>query len=378
MALFHDLGPLEQRAAREEVSRQETVVRGLLLDVVRRSTAFLFVLLLTSSIALLAAGVHFKYHAPLLFLALIAFLLGLLCLGMIFLINRALLVRLVVNFAWLRFKILDSQVDTGSLNAPPPDMPKSQRLAVAFGYAALIFWVLGATLGVSAFAGNFPAKIAHSNRQNTESTAVPEHHESKGLQAPANQSALALADEIGIGVLAAGLIQAGALIWTILLARKTAQRQLRAYVGPDTADLVSGSVVNPPNPARADEPGAVLICKNTGQTPAYKVRIHAQVAVIEPKSESSLVVPQLQAGQYSTLGTNVVSRNLPVLGRNLTAQEIADIHKGVRAIYLYGRVEYLDTFNKRRFTAFRLFYTGAWPLTGPAGMTFAAQGNDAD
>jgi hypothetical protein len=64
--------------------------------------------------------------------------------------------------------------------------------------------------------------------------------------------------------------------------------------------------------------------------------------------------------------------------RDLTAGEIADIQTGVKAIYLFGRIEYRDAFKKDRFTTFRMLYSGVWPLTASAGLNFAVQGNEAD
>ena len=147
---------------------------------------------------------------------------------------------------------------------------------------------------------------------------------------------------------------------------------------PDTYDLISGTAVNPPIPAKVDEPFCVLVCKNAGQTPAYNVRVYAQLSVIEPKNESTLIVPPLQAGMYSVLGPNVGMRSPRSLNRNLTAGEIADIRTGMKAIYLFGRIEYRDAFKKNRFTTFRMMYSGVWPLTAPAGLNFALQGNEAD
>jgi len=377
MALFRDLDRLEKRGAREEVIRQQTFVSALLLDVGRRSVTFLFLLLLVGSIALLVAGAHYAYQTSLFVVALICFLLGLLCIGILFAINHQMLARFAVSVAWFKFRILDSQIDAALLNSPPANLPKGQHFAVAFGYAAFALWVLGATVSVAAFTVGIPAKIAHVTLQKTGGVPATQRRESPTIQ-PSVPRSLTLADEIGIGVLAAGFIQAGALIWTILLARRTAQRQLRAYVCPDTADLVSGTAINPPVPAQANDPAVVLMCKNTGQTPAYKVRVYAQLAVIEPKNESTLIAPQLREGQYSTLGTNVTSRNTPRLDHTLTVQETTDIRAGAKAIYLYGRIEYLDVFKHKHFTTFRLMYSGVWPLTAPAGMSFAAQGNEAN
>jgi hypothetical protein len=295
----------------------------------------------------------------------------------LFAINHQLLIGLAVSFAWFRFKLLDSQIDTALLNSPPASFPRSQRLAVASGYAAFALWVLGATLSVAAFTVGLPAKTAYATPQKTEATLGTQYRDTAPTQSPLRyQASLSLPDKIAFGALAVGLAQAIALIWTVLLARSTARRQLRAFVVPETFDLLSGAVLNPPQPAYADDPAVNLVIKNRGQTPAYKVRTHAQLSVIAPNAESSLVVPPLQPGQYSILGPNVGSTIFRRLSRNLTVEEIADIRTGAKAIYLYGRIEYIDAFKRRRFTTFRIRYSGQWPLTALSGMNFATEGND--
>jgi len=378
VALFRDLNQADKQAVGQEVVRRENVVSQLMLDVVRRAVTFLFLLLIASAVALLVAGAHYAYHASLFILALICFLLGLVCVGILLAINHQTLVGLVLGFAWFKFRILDSQIDTAVLNSPPPNLPKIQRLAMASGYAAFLLWVLGAGTGVAAFSVGIPTNTARVSPQSTGAVAVPQQHGFPTSRPPWNQAPMPLADEVALGALLVGLAQAVALIWTVLLARSTARRQLRAYVGPETFDLLSGTAIQPPVPAKADEPGCIVVCRNAGQTPAYDVRLHAEITVIEPKNENSLVFPPLQPALYSVLGPNVSMNSPRNLSRNLTAGEIAEIRTGARAIYVFGRIEYRDAFKKSHFTTFRMRYSGLWPLTAPASLTFAAQGNEAN
>jgi hypothetical protein len=376
VALFRDLSASDQHAVGQEVIRRENIVSSLMLDVTRRAVTFLFLLLLASGITLLGAGAHYAYHASLFLLALICFLLGLLCVGVLFAINHQTLFGLVIGYAWFKFRVLDSQVDTAVLNSPPPSLPKIQRLAIASGYAAFTLWVLGAVVGVAAFTVGI--REYTTNVRLKEPTAVSAAQRREPPQLPPSRASFTLPDEIALGALTVGLAQAIALIWTVWLAGRTAQRQLRAYVVPETYDLLSGAVLNPPQPAYANDPAVELVIKNTGQTPAYKVRTHAQLSVIAANAESSLIVPPMQLEQYSILGPNVSSRIFRRLNRNLTPQEIAGIQTGAMAIYLYGRTEYVDAFKRRRFTTFRMRYSGQWPLTAVSGMNFATEGNDGD
>ena len=83
---------------------------------------------------------------------------------------------------------------------------------------------------------------------------------------------------------------------------------------------------------------------------------------------------------YSVLGPNVGSTSRRWYNRALTPAEITDIQNGVKAIYLYGRIEYRDAFKsrKKRFTTFRLHYVGLFPPASPSAFTFSTNGNDAD
>lgn len=65
-------------------------------------------------------------------------------------------------------------------------------------------------------------------------------------------------------------------------------------------------------------------------------------------------------------------------GRSLTTNELEDIEKRVRSIYLHGCIEYKDAFNKKRYTDFCLSYSGTFPH--PKGMifSFCEKGNKAN
>ncbi|MGA2858354.1 MAG: hypothetical protein ABSE40_15895 [Candidatus Sulfotelmatobacter sp.] len=53
---------------------------------------------------------------------------------------------------------------------------------------------------------------------------------------------------------------------TLRVMRESAERQLRAYVLPDNAGILDGTMLNPPQPARAYVPGVIMLIKNSGQT----------------------------------------------------------------------------------------------------------------
>ena len=87
--------------------------------------------------------------------------------------------------------------------------------------------------------------------------------------------------------------------------------------------------------------------------------------------------PQLEERFSSTLSAGGTFNKSLWFDRPLTPTEIADIANGVRAIYLYGRIEYQDAFKKRRFTNFRHHYMGQFPPLPDAIVNFSDEGNDA-
>lgn len=169
-------------------------------------------------------------------------------------------------------------------------------------------------------------------------------------------------------------------IFTLLLVWETAssnKRSLRAYVFAENLGLWEGTMLAPPQPALANIPGVSVVFKNSGQTPAYKVVSWAQVAVIEPINEHTLVVPALENKFSNTLGSDGTFSKEIWFNRALTANEIADIAIGVRAIYFYGRIEYQDVFKGKLHSNFRVFYRGAFPPPKGVLFSFSDKGNDA-
>jgi len=176
----------------------------------------------------------------------------------------------------------------------------------------------------------------------------------------------------------AGLIQAAALIFTIFVLVRTSRRQLRAYVLPESSGLYEGTMLTPPIPAHAGEPGVMLLFKNSGQTPAYQYVSWAQIAVIEPANAHTLVVPPLQLQFPATIGAGGTISKALWLGRPLTVAEIADVGIGTKLIFVYGRIEYRDTFRRKRWANFRLQYGGLFPPPPNILFNFSEGGNDSN
>ncbi len=204
----------------------------------------------------------------------------------------------------------------------------------------------------------------------------PAQDEKKRNAEPDNE--WTLAQTIAAVAVVVGFLQFVMLVLTWFIMRKTANQQLRAYIFPDNVMLGDGTMLSPPQHDRADWPGIVLSFKNSGKTPAYKVRSWAEMHVIMQTQESKLIIPDVKDKSPHPLGANGSSSKSFWFDRPLTPHEIADISKGSRAIYVQGRIEYIDAFKKERYTNFRLFYTGPFPPPPGTLFSFCDSGNEAN
>jgi hypothetical protein len=205
------------------------------------------------------------------------------------------------------------------------------------------------------------------------------------LSLPSEQSqnispSWSLSDKIAVIASVVAFLQFVALVWTVMVMIFNGRRQLRAYLAVDTVGIFEGNMVSPPQPARVNTPGIAMFIKNYGQTPAYKVVSMARIAVIPVIDETlSLVLPaQLEQRFATTLSAGSTFNKALWFDRPLTLNEIADIATGVRAIYAYGRIEYVDAFKKYRVSNFRLHYTGQFPPLPNAVLSISDKGNDAN
>jgi hypothetical protein len=189
-----------------------------------------------------------------------------------------------------------------------------------------------------------------------------------------------LSEKIAVIASIVAFLQFAALVWTVVVMILNGRRQLRAYLAPENVGILEGNMLSPPQSARANVPGIGMLIKNCGQTPAYKVATWARIAVITVDNEAlSLVLPdRLEERFTNTLSADSTFSKSLWFDRPLTANEITDIATGARAIYLYGRIEYVDAFKKSRFTNFRFHYIGQFPPLPDAVLLFSDKGNDAN
>jgi|WetSurMetagenome_2_1015567.scaffolds.fasta_scaffold146597_1 hypothetical protein len=179
----------------------------------------------------------------------------------------------------------------------------------------------------------------------------------------------------------ATLLLAIAAVAQFELTRRTAQRQLRAYVSVDTTTIIDGTNLAPPPPIdRTDQPGIWIVIKNAGSTPANRVIHWGTMDVSTLDRENTFAAPKKMVTSPTSyiLPGGACTKGL-WLNRQLSEQEKTDIRAGSRAIYVYGAIEYVDVFKRKRRTEYRLKYSGSpWPPLGNnAALSFCDTGNHA-
>lgn len=164
------------------------------------------------------------------------------------------------------------------------------------------------------------------------------------------------------------------------ISRRTAMRQLRAYLFIDQFVILDGKTMNPPVSDYDNHPTIHLSLRNTGETPAHDV-FHALRLEVRPVHEERLIqVPEVAKASRSYVARNGTVNKRAELGRQMAPQETAGLQAGSHAIYVIGRVEYVDAFKRKRFVNYRLKWTGAYPPPNDntQQMLFCDEGNDAN
>jgi hypothetical protein len=160
-----------------------------------------------------------------------------------------------------------------------------------------------------------------------------------------------LSDKIALIAVVVGFSQFVALIWTAYVMRASAQRQLRAYVHISDPTRVG---------VHQDAPEFSFLVKNFGQTPARK----GTFWYVTDKGNYHKVSgfkkpPGVGIGQFelAPLGTiTITGANSTEPKVRLTGEEMTEFQGGTFALFVFGEFAYIDVFNKRRTTKFRLRY----------------------
>jgi hypothetical protein len=128
-------------------------------------------------------------------------------------------------------------------------------------------------------------------------------------------------------------------------AEKTARRQLRAYISVLNGDvrLVNG------------EGGIIGVraqikIKNFGQTPAYRSVAWAAVRVLDAETTDFSMKKGDIPVSWSVMGpgAETIVARLAAVDPN----DLAVIYDGTKRIFVWGRVEYIDAFDRKRWFVF--------------------------
>jgi hypothetical protein len=158
-------------------------------------------------------------------------------------------------------------------------------------------------------------------------------------------------EAIDIGMIAFGALQTLALFLTFGIMRRTAIRQLRAYVAVDSAKFIR-------NPKNDNAPWSIDVAfKNFGLTPAHKLGVKVEVEIGQPKAADIIIplstkaAPRSQADlppQHSRT-VRIECPELPYGDDGFISARFA----GNKA-YVWGRADYADAFKKQRFVSFQM------------------------
>jgi type II secretory pathway pseudopilin PulG len=151
--------------------------------------------------------------------------------------------------------------------------------------------------------------------------------------------------------------------------KDTAQRQLRAYLLPISAEKRQDKNVQ-------GEFSVIVTFRNAGQTPAYNCTSWMGVGVSDFPNPPYF--PDAPADTGKSLYFMAPNSELEKGGASdpLTPADLEGIRNSTRAIYAHGEICYLDVFNVPRFTKFRMVCTGESFSTGR--FVFCGGGNEAN
>lgn len=167
------------------------------------------------------------------------------------------------------------------------------------------------------------------------------------------------------------------LIWTLVETWRTNRRELRAYVMVESVGISPRKGKQFPAEVRGI-PACMITIKNSGQTPAYNLIHWGEMAVFPMTDERELSAPEDMMRVHAlALGPGSISTKIREFARNLTPAEGKAVANGETGFFVWGRIEYEDTFGKRHFTTYRLV-ANRWPLPPECNPRYCEEGNDAD
>lgn len=136
-------------------------------------------------------------------------------------------------------------------------------------------------------------------------------------------------------------------------AGKTAREQLRAYI-----QASPGNVFNLKSGARLE---ARIIINNSGQTPGNEVTRWAGVKISKPLASAELARLGRGEREEGTLVAMPQAPHVMICGLDPPDATLSDqIIRGDQRIYVFGRIEYKDIFDRLRVSEFCFVYYGEY------------------
>jgi hypothetical protein len=137
------------------------------------------------------------------------------------------------------------------------------------------------------------------------------------------------------------------LLW--ISGERHSERELRAYVFPVEIKVENFKTQTPIV--------AFVKVENTGQTPAYKFTCYAKM-VGGPFPQKDFSAPEKTDLPVTYLGPGGAMWFTPRGDHLLTSEQSEAITQGTAAIYVFGKIHYVDAFKRQRRTDFRAIARG--------------------
>lgn len=155
----------------------------------------------------------------------------------------------------------------------------------------------------------------------------------------------------------------------VKIAEETAERQLRAYVMTGAFD-VEGI-------ADGKTPSVTIELKNSGQSPARHMTSRLDIALLEnPPPVSKFTLKGIETNSRSPVAPGGSYAVTVFLDRPISDQDIIVLKGGRWALYVWGQIDYIDAFDKPRWTTFRAVFGKQQIAEEPYHMGVCEDGND--
>lgn len=153
---------------------------------------------------------------------------------------------------------------------------------------------------------------------------------------------------------------------------KHSERELRAYVFPVSFTIRNFQTTLSSRNSAPQRISAYVKIKNTGQTPAYKFTCQVKMTA-GPFPQTNFTISEEDAEHTpGNLGPEGAVSYTPTKDTLLTREQAKDVIAGKWAIYVFGRIDYVDAFKIPRWTTFRTL------ARGDHGVMFTAKEGEED